>query len=99
MLQLYGAMTKTLWGYTDELSMGCCNNQTITSSEKEEIMSSPRHCRTQLLLNKLALKLRNGNVDLFEKIVKMIEKYEKDTEIQHLAFQMQEKLELDSSGM
>ena len=92
-MQLYSTMTKTLWGYTDELSMGFCKDQTITSSEKEEIMSSPRDCRTQLLLNKLALKLRNGNVDLFDKMVKTIQKYKKDIDIQQLATQMQEKFE------
>ena len=86
-------MAKTLWGYTDELRMGFCKDHTITSFETKEIMSSPRDCRTQLLLNTLALKLRHGNVDLFEKIVKMIQKYKKDTEIQQLATQMQEKLE------
>ena len=92
-LLLRSTMAKTLWGYTDELSMGFCENQTITPFEKREIMHSPRHRRTQLLLNKLAFKLRKGNMDVFDRIVKMMQKYKKDADIQQLATQMQETFE------
>ena len=102
-MQFYSTMAKTVWGYTDELSMGFCNDKTIEPSEEEVIMSTPRSCRTHLLLSKLAVKLYSGDVVLFDKIVKMIQLYKKDAFLQQLAFQMQSEFEAfnqkDSTGM
>ena len=92
-MQFYNTMAKTVWGYTDEMSMVFCNDKTIEPSEEEVIMSTPRSCRTPLLLNKLAEKLRSGDVVLFGKLIKMMQMHKKDADLQKLASQMQSKFE------
>ena len=84
-MQFYNTIAKTVWGYTDELSMGFRNDQIIELSEEEKFMRTPRSRRTHLLLNQLAAKLRNGDVVLFSKIVNMLQLYKKDTDLQWLA--------------
>ena len=82
-----------MWRYTDELSIGFCNDKSIEPSEEGIIMNTPRSCRTQLLLNKLAIKLHSGDTVLFGKIVKIMQMYKNDADIQQLTTQMQAKFE------
>ena len=82
-----------MWGYTDELSMEFCNHKTIKPSKEGVILSAPRSHRTNLLLNEVAVKLRSGDVVLFAKIVKMMQMYKKDADLQQLASQMQKRYE------
>ena len=92
-------MAKTVWGYTDELSMGFCNDKIIRPSEEEVIMSTPRSRRTQLLLNVLAMKLHRGDLAVFNKIAQMMKMYKRDADLQQLATKMQARFEaLDQSG-
>ena len=91
-MQFYSTLAKTVWGYTDELSMGFCNEKIIKPFEEEEIMRTPRSRRTHLLLNQLAVKLRNGDVVLINKIMKMLQVYKKDTDLEQLASRMLEAL-------
>ena len=92
-MELYSTIANTVWGYTDELSIEFCDDGTIEHSEKREIMNAPRPYRTNLLLNKLAIKLRSGDMVLFAKIVKMMQIYKEDADLQQLAFQMQMNFE------
>ena len=98
-MDFYNTMTKTVWGYTDELSMGFCNDKIIGPSEEEVIMNTPRSHRIQLLLNVLAMKLHRGDLAVFNKIVQMIKMYKRDADLQQLATKMQARFEaLDQSG-
>ena len=91
-MQFYSTMAKTVWGYTDELSMGFCNDKIIKPLEEKEIMCAPRSRRAHLLLNQLAVKLRNGDVVLINKMVKMLQVYRKDTDLEQLASHILEAL-------
>ena len=83
-----------MWGYTDELSIGFCNDKTIEPFKEEIILSAPRSHRTNLLLNELVVKLHSGDVVLFAKIVKMMQMYKKDADLQQLTSQMQKRFEI-----
>ena len=82
-------MTKTVWGYADELSMGLCDE----FFTEEVILTTPRSCRTQLLLEMLATRLYRGDVVLFTELVKMMQMYKMDADLQQLASRMQSKFE------
>ena len=86
-----------MWGYADELCAELHNNHIITSSEDEFIMNIPRSHRTQLLLTKLAMKFRSGNITLYDRILKM---FKTDANIQELFTKMKEKFKaLKFTGM
>ena len=98
-MDFYNTMTKTVWGYTDELSMGFCNDHTIRPSEQEVIMDTPRSRKTQLLLNVLAMKLHRGDLAVFSKMVQIMKLYKRDADLQQLVTKMQARFEaLDQSG-
>ena len=86
-------IAKAVWGYTDELSMEFRNDETIEPSKERAILSAPRSHRTNLLLNEIAINLCSGDVVLFAKIVKMMQIYKKDADLQQLASQMQKRFE------
>ena len=90
-MEFYDLLTKTLWGYADELCKGFHKDLVITSSEEEEIMSTPRSHRIDVLLSRLAIKLHHGNTTLFSKISKQL--YKGDGEIQQIALKMQAKFQ------
>ena len=92
-MEFYDPLTKTLWGYADELCNGFHKDLVITSSEEEEIMSTPRSHRIDVLLSTLATKLRHGNTTLFSKVLKRMQLYKEDGDIQQMALKMQEKFQ------
>ena len=92
-MEFYYPLTKTLWGYADELCKGFHKDLVITSSEEERIMNSPRSHRIGVLLSTLAMKLRHGNTTLFSKVLKRIQLYKNDVDIQQIALKMQEKFQ------
>ena len=88
-MQFYNLLTKTLWGYADELCEGFHKDLVITSSEEEEIMNTPRSYRITMLLSKLAMNLYSGNTTLFDNVLKRIQLYKRDANIQQMAIKMQ----------
>ena len=100
-MQFHDLLTKTLWGYADELCKGFHKDLVITSFEEKEIMNSPRSHRIDMLLSTLAVKLHRGNTTLFSKVLKRIGLYKKDADIQKMALKMQAKFQAlnKSNGM
>ena len=87
---MYEPLSKTLWGYSDELCAVFHRDLVITSFEEHKIMNSPRSHRINMLLNILAMKLRAGIMNLFEKVLNVIQSYKKDPGVQEVATKLQE---------
>ena len=85
-------LTKTLWGYADELCKGFHEDLVITSFEEQEIMNTPRSIRINVLLSKLAMKLHTGNIN-FNKVLKRIQLYKKDADIQWMSIRIWAKFQ------
>ena len=95
-MQFYSALVITVWDYTDQLCILLHKDHVITSADVKVIKDTPRSCRTQLLITELAMKLRIGNVTLFEKILRVIEMNNRDTNIQQLATEIRTTFDQDS---
>ena len=96
-MQFYSALVTTVWDYTNELCVLLHEDHVITSIDVKVIMDTPRSYRTQLLLTELAMKLRIGNVTLFEKILRAIEMNKSDAKIHQLATKIRTTFYQDSS--
>ena len=97
-MQLYRPLSKTLWGYSDELCTVFNKHLVITLFEEKEIMNSPRPYRVDRLLIILASKLRTGSTNLFDRILTGIQLYKRDPDVQRMAAKLQENFD-HATGM
>ena len=93
-MQFYNVLAKTVWGYIDELRIAFCNDIGLMFGYLLFMDPSiSRSRKTLLLLNEVATKLCRGDVVLFAKLLKVMQMYKRDADLQQLASQMQSKFE------